>query len=134
MNDQIKPAPAIHEGRQLVLRVMPMPADANANGDIFGGWIMAQVDIAGSVLPARISRGRVTTVAVNEFIFKQPVSVGDLLSFYATVTRVGRTSVTVHVEVMAERDPENLHVVKVTEANLTYVAIDLAGKPRPITT
>ncbi|MFX7996945.1 hypothetical protein ABTK59_20400, partial [Acinetobacter baumannii] len=67
MNDQIKPAPAIHEGRQLVLRVMPMPADANANGDIFGGWIMAQVDIAGSVLPARISRGRVTTVAVNEF-------------------------------------------------------------------
>ena len=134
MNDQIKPAPAIHEGRQLVLRVMPMPADANANGDIFGGWIMAQVDIAGSILPARISRGRVTTVAVNEFIFKQPVSVGDLLSFYATVTRVGRTSVTVHVEVMAERDPENLHVVKVTEANLTYVAIDLAGKPRPITT
>ncbi|RTL16391.1 MAG: acyl-CoA thioesterase [Burkholderiales bacterium] len=134
MNDQIKPAPAIDEGRQLVLRVMPMPADANANGDIFGGWIMAQVDIAGSILPARISRGRVTTVAVNEFIFKQPVSVGDLLSFYATVTRVGRTSVTVHVEVMAERDPENLHVVKVTEANLTYVAIDLAGKPRPITT
>ena len=120
--------------RELVLRVMPMPADANANGDIFGGWIMAQVDIAGSILPARVSRGRVTTVAVNEFIFKQPVSIGDLLSFYATVTRVGRTSVTVHVEVMAERDPENLHVVKVTEANLTYVAIDREGKPRPITT
>lgn len=120
--------------RELVLRVMPMPADANANGDIFGGWIMAQVDIAGSILPARLSRGRVTTVAVNEFVFKQPVSIGDLLSFYATVTRVGRTSITVHVEVMAERDPENLHVVKVTEANLTYVAIDREGKPRPITT
>lgn len=119
--------------RQLVLRVMPMPADSNANGDIFGGWIMAQVDIAGSILPARLSRGRVTTVAVNEFIFKQPVSIGDLLSFYATVTRIGRTSITVHVEVMAERDPENLHVVKVTEANLTYVAIDLQGKPRPLT-
>lgn len=119
--------------RQLVLRVMPMPADANANGDIFGGWIMAQVDIAGSILPARITRGRVTTVAVNEFVFKQPVSIGDLLSFYATVTRVGRTSVTVQVEVMAERDPENLHVVKVTQANLTYVAIDLQGKPRPFT-
>jgi acyl-CoA thioesterase YciA len=118
--------------RELVLRVMPMPADANANGDIFGGWIMAQVDIAGSILPARFSRGRVTTVAVNEFVFKQPVSVGDLLSFYATVTRVGRTSITVHVEVMAERDPENLHVVKVTEANLTYVAIDREGKPRPV--
>ena len=120
--------------RELVLRVMPMPADSNANGDIFGGWIMAQVDIAGSILPARISRGRVATVAVNEFIFKQPVSIGDLLSFYATVTRVGRTSITVHVEVMAERDPENLHVVKVTEANLTYVSIDREGKPRPITT
>lgn len=120
--------------RELVLRVMPMPADANHNGDVFGGWIMAQVDIAGSILPARLSRGRVTTVAVNEFVFKQPVSIGDLLSFYATVTRVGRTSITVHVEVMAERDPENLHVVKVTEANLTYVAIDREGKPRPITT
>jgi acyl-CoA thioesterase YciA len=120
--------------RELVLRVMPMPADANANGDIFGGWIMAQVDIAGSILPARLSRGRVTTVAVNEFVFKQPVSIGDLLSFYATVTRVGRTSITVHVEVMAERDPENLHVVKVTEANLTYVSIDREGKPRPIST
>ncbi len=116
--------------RELVLRVMPMPADSNANGDIFGGWIMAQVDIAGSILPARLSRGRITTVAVNEFTFKQPVSIGDLLSFYATITRVGRTSITVHVEVFAERDPENLHIVKVTEANLTYVAIDREGKPR----
>lgn len=129
----LSPTPA-HGQRELVLRVMPMPADSNANGDIFGGWIMAQVDIAGSILPARLSRGRVTTVAVNEFTFKQPVSIGDLLSFYATVTRVGRTSITVHVEVMAERDPENLHVVKVTEANLTYVAIDREGKPRPVTT
>jgi acyl-CoA thioesterase YciA len=126
------PSPPSGTDRQLVLRVMPMPADANANGDIFGGWIMAQVDIAGSIMPARISRGRVATVAVNEFVFKQPVSIGDLLSFYATVTRVGRTSVTVHVEVMAERDPENPHVVKVTEANLTYVAIDREGKPRQI--
>ena len=126
------PTPLSGTERQLVLRVMPMPADSNANGDIFGGWIMAQVDIAGSIMPARISRGRVATVAVNEFVFKQPVSIGDLLSFYATVTRVGRTSVTVHVEVMAERDPENLHVVKVTEANLTYVAIDREGKPRPL--
>ncbi|MFG6416285.1 acyl-CoA thioesterase [Roseateles sp. DC23W] len=126
------PAPTQAGQRELVLRVMPMPADSNANGDIFGGWIMAQVDIAGSVLPAKLSRGRVATVAVNEFVFKQPVSIGDLLSFYATVTRVGRTSMTVHVEVMAERDPENPHVVKVTEANLTYVAIDREGKPRPV--
>jgi acyl-CoA thioesterase YciA len=120
--------------RELVMRVMPMPADANANGDVFGGWIMAQVDLAGSVLPARVSRGRIATVAVNEFIFKQPVSIGDLLSFYAQVTRIGRTSITVHVEVFAERDPANPHVVKVTEANLTYVAIDREGKPRPFAT
>ncbi len=118
--------------RQLVMRVMPMPADANGNGDIFGGWIMAQVDVAGAVLPARIAKGRIATVAVNQFIFKQPVSVSDLLSFYAKVERIGRTSVTVNVEVYAERNPADLHVVKVTEANLTYVAIDLQGRPRPI--
>ena len=122
------------DDRQLVLRVMPMPADANGNGDIFGGWIMAQVDIAGAVLPARIAKGRIVTVAVNEFIFKQPVSVSDLLSFYAKVERIGRTSVTVNVEVYAERNPANLQVVKVTEANLTYVAIDKDGKPRLIPT
>ena len=103
---------------------MPMPADANGNGDIFGGWIMAQVDLAGAVLPARIAKGRIATVAVNQFVFKQPVSVGDLLCFYAQVERVGSTSVTVHVEVYAERNPADLQVVKVTEANLTYVAID----------
>ena len=134
MTQESSPVQPYAGTRELVLRVMPMPADSNANGDIFGGWIMAQVDIAGSIMPARISRGRVATVAVNEFVFKQPVSIGDLLSFYATVTRVGRTSITVHVEVMAERDPENLHIVKVTEANLTYVSIDREGKPRPITT
>ncbi|WP_082536313.1 MULTISPECIES: acyl-CoA thioesterase [unclassified Roseateles] len=132
MTQDLSPIQPLPGNRELVLRVMPMPADSNANGDIFGGWIMAQVDIAGSIMPARISRGRVATVAVNEFVFKQPVSIGDLLSFYATVTRIGRTSITVHVEVMAERDPENLHVVKVTEANLTYVAIDREGKPRTV--
>ena len=120
------------DDRQLVLRVMPMPADANGNGDIFGGWIMAQVDLAGAVMPARIAKGRIVTVAVNEFIFKQPVSISDLLSFYAKVERIGRTSVTVNVEVYAERNPADLHVVKVTEANLTYVSIDKDGKPRLI--
>jgi acyl-CoA thioesterase YciA len=120
------------DGAQLVMRVMPMPADANANGDIFGGWIMAQVDIAGAVLPARISRGRVATVAVNEFVFKQAVSVGDLLSFYSRVTRIGNTSVSVHVEVYAERNPANPQVVRVTDAKLTYVAIDREGRSRPI--
>ena len=126
-------APAsLADGSELVLRVMPMPADANANGDIFGGWIMSQVDIAGAVLPARIAKGLIATVAVNQFVFKQAVSVGDLLSFYARVERIGNTSVTVHVAVFAERNPEKLQVVKVTEANLTYVAIDREGKPRPL--
>ena len=124
--------PVLADGSVLVMRVMPLPADTNGNGDIFGGWLMAQVDLAGAVLPMRIARGRIATVAVNQFLFKQPVSVGDLLSFYARVERVGNTSVTVHVEVYAERDPANLHVVKVTEANLTYVAIDGHGKPRTI--
>ena len=130
-SDSIAPL-TLPADRQLVLRVMPMPADANGNGDIFGGWIMAQVDLAGAVLPARIAKGRIATVAVNEFVFKQPVSIGDLLSFYARVERVGRTSNTVNVEVYAERNPADLHVVKVTEANLTYVAIDLEGQPRAI--
>jgi len=130
---QATPGPlALPTDRELVLRVMPMPADANGNGDIFGGWIMAQVDLAGAVLPMRISRGRVATVAVNQFIFKQAVSVGDLLSFYANVTRVGNTSVSVHVEVFAERNPADPHIVKVTDADLTYVAIDREGKPRPV--
>lgn len=120
------------DDRQLVMRVMPMPADANGNGDIFGGWIMAQVDLAGAVLPARIAKGRIATVAVNQFVFKQPVSMGDLLSFYARVERIGRTSITVNVEVFAERNPADLHVVKVTEANITYVAIDHSGRPRPL--
>jgi acyl-CoA thioesterase YciA len=123
---------SLPEGAELVLRMMPLPADANANGDIFGGWIMAQVDLAGAVLPARIAKGRIATVAVNQFIFKQPVSVGDLLSFYAKVQRIGKTSVTVHVEVYAERNPAKPQLVKVTEANLTYVAIDKGGRPRVI--
>ena len=111
-----------------------MPADANQNGDIFGGWIMAQVDIAGGVLAGRIARGRIATVAVKEFVFKQPVLIGDLLSFYVELVRVGRTSVTVTVEVFAERRPDDLKVVKVTEATLTYVAIDRDGRPRPVPT
>jgi acyl-CoA thioesterase YciA len=103
-------------GKQPALRVMPMPADANQNGDIFGGWIMSQVDIAGGTMAGRVARGRIATVAVKEFIFKQPVHIGDLLSFYVDLVRVGTTSV----------------MVKVTEATLTYVAIDGAGRPRAV--
>lgn len=118
--------------KELVLKVIPMPADTNGNGDIFGGWVMAQVDLAGSVLPARHVQGRMATVAVNEFVFRHPVRVGDILSFFSSVTRVGRTSITVEVEVYAERFSEQGNYVKVTEARLTYVAIDADGRPRPL--
>ena len=120
--------------RELVLKVIPMPADCNANGDIFGGWVMAQVDLAGSVLPVRVVGGRIATVAVKEFIFKQPVRVGDLLSFYARITRIGRTSINVEVECFAERAFSHGQFVKVTEATVTYVAIDENGQPKPIQT
>jgi len=109
--------------REPTLRVVPMPADANQYGDIFGGWIMSQVDIAGSVPAARRARGRTATVAVNSFVFKQPVLVGDLVSLYAKITRIGRTSITVDVEVYAQRNPDDVICVKVTEASLTYVAV-----------
>ncbi|MDB5731062.1 MAG: acyl-CoA thioesterase [Variovorax sp.] len=117
---------------ELVLKVIPMPADCNASGDIFGGWVMAQVDLAGSVIPARYAEGRMATVAVNEFVFKQPVRLGDLLSFYSKLVRVGRTSITVLVEVFAERICSQGEYLKVTEATLTYVAIDANGRPREI--
>lgn len=118
--------------RELVLRVIPLPADVNANGDIFGGWVMAQVDLAGAVLPARLAQGRIATVAVNQFVFKQPVRVGDLLSFYAEIVRIGNTSITVNVEVYAQHLSAQHDVVKVTEATLTYVATDAQGRPRPV--
>ncbi len=117
---------------ELVLKVIPMPADAHANGDIFGGWVMAQVDLAGSVIPARYAQGRMATVAVNEFIFKQPVRVGDILTFFSKLVRIGRTSITVKVEVYAERFSAQGKYMKVTEASLTFVAIDDQGRPRPI--
>ncbi|MBC7573201.1 MAG: acyl-CoA thioesterase [Herminiimonas sp.] len=114
------------------LRVVPMPADANIHGDVFGGWIMAQVDIAGSLPAVRRANGRVATVAVNSFLFKHPVFVGDLLSFYANVVKVGNTSVTVNVEVYAERMRLQSEVVKVTEATLTFVATGEDRKPRSL--
>jgi len=109
-----------------------MPRDANVHGDVFGGWIMAQVDIAGSVPAMRRAGGRVATVAVNAFVFKQPVFVGDLLSFYADITQVGRTSITISVEVYAERQRLKAEPVKVTEATLTYVATDEQRRSRPL--
>ena len=117
---------------QPVLRVVPMPADANFHGDIFGGWIMSHVDIAGAIPASRRARGRVATVAVNSFVFKEPVLIGDVVSLFAEITRVGRTSITVAVEVYAERNPGKEIVVKVTEASLTYVAVGPDRKPREV--
>ena len=117
------------------LRVIPMPRDTNTAGDIFGGWLMSQVDMAGSVVAARRAAGRIATVAVKAFSFKAPVYVGDLVSFYAGVVRVGTTSLTVDVEVFAERGWRSAafgEQVKVTEAVLTYVALDDQGSPRAV--
>jgi acyl-CoA thioesterase YciA len=117
---------------QPALRVMPMPADVNQNGDVFGGWIMAQVDVAGAIPAMRRARGRVATVSVNSFLFKQPVSVGDIVSFYGEIVETGRTSIKVNVEVYAERNPTDPVIVKVTEATLTYVAITQQGVKRTL--
>ena len=125
-------APVRLPQRMPTLRVMAMPSEANIHGDVFGGWIMAQVDVAGSLPAVKRANGRVATVAVNSFLFKNAVFVGDLLSFYADVVKTGTTSITVHVEVFAERNRLDDEVVKVTEATLTYVATDGNRKPRPL--
>ena len=120
------------QGKEPTLRLVPMPADSNATGDIFGGWVMSQVDIAGSIPAIRLARGRVATIAVNSFVFRQPVLVGDLVSFYAEVVKVRLTSITVSVEVYAQRNPQKEETVKVTEATLTYVAVDSQRRPRVV--
>ena len=119
-------------GKEPALRVIPMPADASHTGDIFGGWIMSQVDLAGSIPAVRLAQGRGATGAVNSFVFRQPVFVGDVVSFYADVVKVGRTSITVDVTVYAQRRPEREQCVKVTEAVLTYVAVDNNRRPRVV--
>jgi acyl-CoA thioesterase YciA len=120
------------ENRIPVLRVIPMPADSNPAGDVFGGWIMAQVDLAGAVPAILRAGGRVATVAVNQFLFKQPVFVGDLVSFYADIVKVGNTSITVQVEVFAHRARSQSEIVKVTDATLVYVAVGPDRKPRVV--
>lgn len=127
-----EPRTSLPENEVPALRVMPMPADANIHGDVFGGWIMAHVDVAGAIPAARRANGRVATVAVTSFQFKQPVFVGDLVSFYARIIKTGTTSITVEVEVYAERMRLQAEVVKVTEATLVYVATDETRRPRPL--
>ncbi len=128
----MQPLISLPADKQPTLRVVPMPADLNQNGDVFGGWVMAQVDVAGAIPAMRRARGRVATVSVNSFTFKQAVSVGDIVSLYAEIVHVGRTSITVQVEVFAERNYAAPIVVRVTQAELTYVAIDAEGKKRPV--
>jgi acyl-CoA thioesterase YciA len=118
--------------REPTLRVVAMPSDANYAGDIFGGWLMGQVDLAGSIPALHRAKGRVATVAVNSFQFKQPVLVGDIVSFYAEIMKVGRTSITVDVAVYSQRDPAKPTCVRVTEATLTYVAVSEDRKPREL--
>jgi len=126
------PLPGIYPDRIPTLRVVPMPADSNMHGDVFGGWIMSQVDIAGGITASRRANGRVATVAVNSFLFKQPVYVGDVVTFYTEVIRIGNTSITVRVEVFAERVRQRGEIIKVTEATLSFVAIGADKKPRPV--
>lgn len=128
-------ADQLPKDKQPVLRVMPRSADTNSTGDIFGGWIMAQVDIAGAIVAARCAKRRIVTVAVNAFQFRKPVYISDVVSFYAEISKIGHTSVSVAVTVYAERgwaSESYGECVKVTEAVLTYVAIDENRKPIPI--
>lgn len=118
--------------REPTLRVVAMPSDLNYAGDVFGGWIMGQVDVAGSIPALHRAKGRVVTVAVNSFVFKEPIFMGDIVSFYAEIVKVGHTSMTVSVDVYAQRDPARPVCVKVTEAWLTYVAIGDDRRPRPV--
>ncbi len=117
--------------REPAVRMLAMPADANPSGDIFGGWLMSQMDIAGGIAANARARGRVATVAVDGMEFHLPVNVGDLVSCYTDIVRVGRTSITVHVETFARRR-QGGETVKVTEGTFVYVALDADGRPRPV--
>ena len=125
MTEEIKP-----QG-EATLRTVATPADVNVNGDIFGGWVLAQMDIASGIVAAARAKGRVTTVAVDAMKFIRPVGVGDILCVWAWVERIGRSSMAIKIEAWAVRHGA-LNMEKVTEAVFTYVAIDETGKPRPV--
>jgi len=115
----------------LCIRTVAMPADTNANGDIFGGWLLSQMDVGGGVFASKVAKSRVVTVAIEAMNFRKAVYVGDLVSVYANLVRIGRTSLTVHLEAWALRRKE-LHPILVTDGNFTYVAIDDQGTPRAV--
>jgi acyl-CoA thioesterase YciA len=120
--------------REPTLRITTMPNDANASGDIFGGWVMSQIDLAGAIAATQRAKGPVVTVAVKELRFIQPIFVSDLVSFYAEVTAVGNTSLTVKIDVFAQRKrgSQDEAYIKVSDATLVYVAVSEPGKPRPV--
>ncbi len=115
----------------LCTRTLAMPADTNQNGDIFGGWLLSQMDIAGGVYAAKVTKTRNVTVAIDAINFRKPVNVGDLVSVHAKLVRIGRTSITVHLEAWVIRRKEIKPIV-VTDGNFTYVSIDDEGRPQPI--
>lgn len=127
----LPPLARIGERGEPIIRAQPMPSDVNANGDIFGGWVLSQMDIAGGILAAARAKGRVVTVAVDSMTFHQPIRVGDLVSIYGRVGRVGRSSIAMRLETFVIRRHEP-HEIQVTEGTFVYVAIDETGRPRPV--
>ena len=117
--------------RDPIIRTAPQPADMNGNGDIFGGWVLSQMDVAGGALAARVAKGRVATVAITAMTFVQPIKVGDMVSIYGTVAKIGRTSVTIDLETIVQRRHESTEI-QVTHGTFVFVAIDEEGRPRPV--
>jgi len=124
------PAPGQPQG-ELVIRTIAMPANTNSNGDMFGGWMVSQMDLGGAILARNVSRSRITTVAIDAMNFLYPVYVGDIVSCHATLRKIGRTSIRIEVEAWAQRAKGGEHV-RVTHGTFTYVAIDDAGRPQPV--
>ena len=124
------PVPTEPKG-ELVIRTIAMPADTNANGDIFGGWLMSQMDLGAAIVAKNLSRSRVTTVAVDGMVFLNPVYVGDIVNCYATLVKVGRTSMKIDVEAWVQRGKDGTRL-RVTEGIFTYVSIDESGRPQPV--
>jgi len=117
--------------REPIVRTVPHPSDMNGNGDIFGGWVLAQMDIAGGVLASRLAKGRVATVAITAMTFVQPIKVGDMVSIYGHVARIGRSSITIDLETVVQRRHDTTDI-QVTHGTFVFVAIDEQGKPRPV--
>jgi acyl-CoA thioesterase YciA len=117
--------------RDPIIRTVPQPADMNGNGDIFGGWVLSQMDVAGGALAARVAKGRVATVAITAMTFVQPIKVGDMVSIYGNVAKIGRTSITIDLETVVQRR-HAAQEIQVTHGTFVFVAIDEEGRPRPV--